>query len=58
MTTDAREAHLPTLDEHSGRETGNELQPTLIEDLRGLSPRMPTTQADTINADIPHVRRS
>jgi starvation-inducible DNA-binding protein len=31
MTTDVREAHLPPLDEHPRRESGNELQATLIE---------------------------
>jgi hypothetical protein len=41
MTTDVREARLPALDEHSRRETGNELQATLIEDLQGLSDGCP-----------------
>ena len=31
MTTDVREAHLPGVDEHRRRETGNALQATLIE---------------------------
>jgi starvation-inducible DNA-binding protein len=31
MTTDVRDAHLPALDEHRRRETGNELQATLVE---------------------------
>jgi hypothetical protein len=55
MTTDVCEAHPPKLDEHSRRETGNEPRATFIEDLQGLPPRMPTTHADTINADIPHL---
>lgn len=31
MTTTAQEAHLPSLDEHRRRETGSELQATLVE---------------------------
>jgi starvation-inducible DNA-binding protein len=31
MTTNAREMHLPALDEHRRREVGNELQATLVE---------------------------
>ena len=31
MTSDTRATHLPALDEHQRRETGNELQATLVE---------------------------
>jgi hypothetical protein len=48
MTTDVREAHLPKLDEHSRRETGNELQATLIED---LTRAFPTDAHDTSRHD-------
>jgi hypothetical protein len=55
MAIHAREAHLPTLDEHRRREIGNELQATL----NGWRPRLPRSRCRPASRerhdDVAHV---